>query len=153
MCSRRALWCFSASPQRFHTARCSPSASTGHISSEGHNTHNEWFPTSEIQLISVRRDLFFTLTNKMKVNLLSLSPPGWWSWRWFPYSAPIPSSKSPRTLTWEDPEQLYKLWAGCSPETGEWWNIFTGKMRSILYKLPTTPWYSWYDWFTDTRHW
>lgn len=35
MCSRRALWCFSASPRCCRTARCSLSASTGHISSGG----------------------------------------------------------------------------------------------------------------------
>lgn len=35
MCSRRALWCSSASPRCCRTARCSPSASTGHISSGG----------------------------------------------------------------------------------------------------------------------
>lgn len=119
---------------------------------EGHNRHNESFTTSEKSVISVR-DLFpFVFLRMIPVNLLCLFPPGWWSWWWFQRSAPKSSSKSPQMWTWEAPGQLYKLWADCSPETGEWWNIFAGKTQSILYKFPTTPDIA--DMMvTDARHW
>ena len=107
---------------------------------EGHNRHNESFTTSETQSSPSGIYFFpFVFLRMIPVNLLGLFPPGWWSWWWFQCSAPKSSSKSPQMWTWEAPGQLYKLWADCSPETGEWWNKFAGKTQSILYKLPTTP--------------